>query len=435
MAVAGVVGALYATAVILTVPSVLAGMLLSFPPVSSPVTTAMAERDTGRDSKCMRGEGGHVNVEEDGQVIGAEGDGCDNIGNVSEATALLRHKGEKMDMISIDLENITSDKMEHHTDSDSDSNSTNTLTSPSLSPVRSKTSSTTSDNVTTTPSAFACGLSSIRFLATQPSFWLYVSTILSTGAPYALLPYFFKLATVYHVTPSLAMRSFQLVGLFGTALALCAGILIDLLASHRHNISGAKRLLIYALLLQLGLFGVLVLGEKNGDGVFVVVAVLVMLTNAHYGCAAVLARDVFGAERAALAFGVGGGLAIGTGEGMSVQIMAFVEQMARSRTRMRSVVESGIVEGVIDSGDVIGLMDRTASSVFSSKIGSLLTMASSSTATVDTFVPTKGTYVPCFVACAVWTVIGMLSVAGMRVRMAEAVADDDRDGQSCTGKE
>lgn len=431
MAVSGVVGALYMTAFILTVPSVIAAMFLSFPPVSSSPNAAE------RDIECRQGqeEQGAFNDENDMQRDEEEkkkiGEKVGNsIVDVSETTALLLTEtaGQRktdMNVISLDIDDITRHSMDRDTDSDSDSNST--TIHPSLSATASKASSSSSSITTTITnntnktstspsSAFSSAFSSIRFLATQPSFWLYVSTILSTGAPYSLLPYFFKLASVYHIPFSFAMHCFQLVGLIGTVLALCAGILIDVIASPVHNTSGAKRMLIYALCLQLGLFGVLSLGERNGDGVFVVVMMLVMLTNAHYGCAAVLARDVFGAERSALAFGVGGGLAIGTGEGMSVQIMAFVEHMARMKKPSR----------IID--DVVTRFVNRTKSMGVPIVDSLQQNASTM---VQSFVPTKSTYVPCFVACAAWTVIGLWSVAGLRVRMGQS----GNEGRATAGKE
>ena len=205
---------------------------------------------------------------------------------------------------------------------------------------------------------------SVQTLSSSRDFWLYVSVILSTGAPYAMLPYFFKLGTVFGLSEDAQMVSFQLVGAFGTALALVSGILIDALAAPRRHKSGAKRLLFYALVLQFFLFALLSFGERSPTWVFVCVCLLVVLTNSHYGCAAVLARDAFGPAKAALAFGVGGGLSIGTGEGLSVQIVALFERIARSR-------------GVTDVS--------------------------------------KGTYVGCYVVYLLWTVIGVASVKSIRM--------------------
>lgn len=166
-------------------------------------------------------------------------------------------------------------------------------------------------------------------VARTPQFWLYVGAVLSTGAPYALLPFFFTVgqSPPFSLPSNHLLIAFQLTGVAGTALALVTGVACDALSSALHT-AGARIVLAGALLLQVVLFGLLLVSPAPA-AFYVGAGGLVALMNCHYGAAAVLAAQVFGEADGPAAFGLGAGLAIGGGEGASAQAMGMVEWMGR----------------------------------------------------------------------------------------------------------
>lgn len=159
-------------------------------------------------------------------------------------------------------------------------------------------------------------------------FWLYLIAIFTTGATYMLNPYYFKLGTLFNAPFDQLVLLFNLGNLVATLLALFGTAMTDVVRfGSGFWFSGAKNLMIVFMLMQTALlFAMIAVNNAMNFWAFVVIKSLMKIVMAcHAGYAAILARDLFGAQNSCIVFGFGAGLALGGGEGVSAWLMAAVE--------------------------------------------------------------------------------------------------------------
>lgn len=167
-----------------------------------------------------------------------------------------------------------------------------------------------------------------RRLVKLPSFWLYIMAVLTAGASYAFIPYFFKLGLQFGVGRRPLLILFQLA----SALCVAFGMGVSMCTEHFRGTgvlsSGARNVMAGLLVVQTILFGVVLWSTTTGRFIPFVAAVtaLKMIMSSHAGCAALLAHDMFGKVNSAIVYGFGAGVALGGGEGISAATMAAVEQ-------------------------------------------------------------------------------------------------------------
>lgn len=184
-----------------------------------------------------------------------------------------------------------------------------------------------------TPSPHVSLSSSIFNLVGSQSFWLYVLSAFGAQAGFAFIPFFPKLSTGFQITSSTATAAFDLIFLVTSLLRPVAGVLIDCLGIGNGAFSmGSKNLMCLLLGFQMLLFGILPWTvEYGGYWPFVAVVGGILGVFACAACVvAVLARDLFGEERAIAALGIGGALALGVGEFSSTQLMAVFARRSTS---------------------------------------------------------------------------------------------------------
>lgn len=160
------------------------------------------------------------------------------------------------------------------------------------------------------------------------SFWLYNGAVFSAGAAYALTPFFFKLGHVFGKPDYVMVTIFQVIGAMATVVGLVGGWAADVMRFGTGFFrSGAKNMTIICMVVQTVLFAALVpLSNTNNFWGFTVASgILIIITASHYASSAILANDFFGAVNSCLVFGIGAGLAIGLGEGLSAELMSAVE--------------------------------------------------------------------------------------------------------------
>lgn len=162
------------------------------------------------------------------------------------------------------------------------------------------------------------------------SFWLYVIIVFTGGAPYALISFFFKLGHVFGKSSTLMVSIFQVVAVLCTLLGLMAGWATDVMRfGNGYFRSGAKNLAILTMAVQVVLFLAMIPLSNNGNfwGFVLVAGTLVVITASHYGCAAIMARELFGTANSCMVFGIGAGLSVGSGEGLSAEMMSTIEAL------------------------------------------------------------------------------------------------------------
>lgn len=160
-------------------------------------------------------------------------------------------------------------------------------------------------------------------------FWLYIVVVLTAGASYAFIPYYFKLGRLFGATPSELIWYFQLTSLAATVFGMVSSMWTEKLSVGTNGpfSSGARNLMGLFLIFQTIFMGSLIwISQKQQFGLFVIaIAILKMIMASHAGCAVLVARDVFGEVNSCIVFGIGGGLALGGGEGLSAATMTLVE--------------------------------------------------------------------------------------------------------------
>lgn len=173
-------------------------------------------------------------------------------------------------------------------------------------------------------------------LTLTPEFWLYMVAVLSAGASYAFIPYYFKLGARFGASSNTLVKLFQITSVAATLFGMASSVWTEKFRTQGRGgcagffSSGSKNVMALFLGAQTGLFLVLIPICSSGAFVpfVVVVAVLKMIMASHAGCAVLLARDMFGEKNGCVVFGVGGGITLGLGEGISAGLMAAVEQWA-----------------------------------------------------------------------------------------------------------
>lgn len=171
-------------------------------------------------------------------------------------------------------------------------------------------------------------------------FTLYLIVVLTAGVSYAFIPYYFKLGALFDVSHDLLLFSFQITSIASTFFGLLSSIWTDHFVFHSSSSylkspttrdgpfsSGAKNMMGLFLIIQTVFSFLLIpVSRTNCFALFVViVAFMKMIMASHAGCAALIARDIFGEKNSCLTFGIGGGLALGSGEGLSAAIMTWID--------------------------------------------------------------------------------------------------------------
>lgn len=161
-----------------------------------------------------------------------------------------------------------------------------------------------------------------------PAFWQYVFCIFTAGAAYPLLSYYFKLGYVFKQSPHVLLPWFQAA----TFLSIVFNLVVSLL-SHRLHFGqgiftyGGRNLMGTFLILQSLMFSILLIPSQPSQFLTFAVCcfILQLLYQGNYAVAALFASDMFGAANMPMAFGVGAGIAFGTGEGVATFFMTKVE--------------------------------------------------------------------------------------------------------------
>lgn len=170
---------------------------------------------------------------------------------------------------------------------------------------------------------------SLRELWMSRDFWLFIMGSLTAGASYALVPYFFVISSSFGVSRSTAVGAFQISSVGSVIFNLASTALADQFVYGDGSFSiGSRNVMVAMLLFQTMLSGVLSYASiANWYGLFACSAgILKLIMAAHASCSALLARDIFGAVNSALVIGVGCGLALGSGEALSVFLMYVMER-------------------------------------------------------------------------------------------------------------
>ena len=162
------------------------------------------------------------------------------------------------------------------------------------------------------------------------NFWYFVVAVFTTGATYVFNPYFFRLGEMFHMPFDSLVLAFTLsnivstvFGLFGTALTDYVGF------GNGFWFSGAKNVSLVLMLMQcVALIAMTVTSSLEIFWAFVVIKTFVKIVGVcHTGNSAILARDMFGPENGSTVFGIGAGLALGSGEGVSAWLMGALEAL------------------------------------------------------------------------------------------------------------
>lgn len=167
-----------------------------------------------------------------------------------------------------------------------------------------------------------------RSMIRLPMFWLYIFIIVSKRMTFPLLSYFFRVGHTYGVSQLTLLRWFQISNLFSLIFNYFSSVGTDFLRTEDGPFcSGARNLAAFMLVGQVLGYAALtqLVTPKDFIGWVIAVSVTLTLTQAHLGIATLLAVDLFGRENMSLVFGIGGGPALGTGEGIATVIMAMVD--------------------------------------------------------------------------------------------------------------
>lgn len=181
-----------------------------------------------------------------------------------------------------------------------------------------------------------------RQIVKSSDFWHYIVIVLTAGASYAFNPFYYKLGLLFSKPMERLIRLFQITDIIATILSLVASSVTDILhTSQGYWFSGARNLILIFLSAQTILFSWMtwLTRQRNFWGFLIVKSLLKIVMTCHGGCASFLARDFFGAPNSCLVFGLGAGLALGFGEGISVWLMSAVENFAHSRNGPNLVPE------------------------------------------------------------------------------------------------
>lgn len=181
-----------------------------------------------------------------------------------------------------------------------------------------------------------------RQIVKSKDFWHYIVIVLTAGASYAFNPFYYKLGLLFSQPMERLVHMFQITDIIATILSLVASSVTDVLhSSQGYWFSGARNLILIFLSTQTILFWWMtwLTLKRNFWGFLIVKSLLKIVMTCHGGCASLLARDFFGAPNSCLVFGLGAGLALGIGEGISAWLMSAVENFAHSQNGPNLVPE------------------------------------------------------------------------------------------------
>lgn len=165
-------------------------------------------------------------------------------------------------------------------------------------------------------------------------FWLYVFIVFSGGVSYCFNPFFFKLGVLFKQPTSTLVRIYQAIDIGSSLICFIAAASVDRLRTGvGFWFSGARNLIMLFMLLQCSLFFALTFMTSNGwfGGFVVMKALLKVFMVCHEIFASLLARDFFGSANLGFVFGIGAGLAIGSGEACSAWLLSAVEVIMKWR--------------------------------------------------------------------------------------------------------
>lgn len=170
--------------------------------------------------------------------------------------------------------------------------------------------------------------------------WLYVLCALTVGAAFALVPYFYRLGAVLDAPAENVTRAFQIGSFAGVPFCIVLSLSIGRFRTRIGRFSCAARNVMFStLILQAVLCILLSRLSGSGDRPFEQFALLVTAVRALYmvhNCTvALLAREMFGSKNVAFVYGVGGGMALGSGEAVSVAVMAWIDGKQGGITRIQ----------------------------------------------------------------------------------------------------
>eukprot|EP00177_Eucheuma_denticulatum_P006391 GFKZ01011665.1.p1 GENE.GFKZ01011665.1~~GFKZ01011665.1.p1 ORF type:complete len:542 (+),score=39.02 GFKZ01011665.1:303-1928(+) len=160
------------------------------------------------------------------------------------------------------------------------------------------------------------------------SFWCYMIIIMAAQSGFAFYPYFFKIGMSFGFSDAAVVGYFQIVLFISTVLRPLGGIMSDSLRWGGGRFSvGPRNTMVVLLLFQIIMFAALIQVSYNVDffGFVVATAGVLFVFSAGACGPALMAREIFGPENSALVFGMGGGIAMGMGEFISGELMAFVD--------------------------------------------------------------------------------------------------------------
>lgn len=145
-------------------------------------------------------------------------------------------------------------------------------------------------------------------------------------AGFAFIAFFTKVSSTFNVSTNRAANYFSIMILVSALFRPMAGWLADSLRTETGFFRFAsKNLMCLLLILQTVLFWRLKFLEDEGMyGEYVVTVTGIICLFAGSACAAaILARDMFGEKNSAIVFGVGGAVAMGFGEYISIQTLGW----------------------------------------------------------------------------------------------------------------
>lgn len=163
-------------------------------------------------------------------------------------------------------------------------------------------------------------LLSWKILPRLPVFWLFIFTVSSAQTGEAFYPFFFDIGHSYHVSLPVQVRCFQIINFLSTICRPFVGGMYERLRTKIGPESSPRVALMTLLSLQLLAFLFLALIPLY-EAVVIFGGLVVVLFAAGACVAMTGARDLFGKKNSALVFGVGGSLAMGIGECISVSMM------------------------------------------------------------------------------------------------------------------
>lgn len=165
-------------------------------------------------------------------------------------------------------------------------------------------------------------------LLSVPLFWYYIGTVCALQAPFALIPFFFKVGLSFGANMKVLVACFDVVFLGSTLLRPVAGVLADSLKVGRGCFAmGSKNLMGLLLIVQITFFMILlaVTYIESFAGYVIASGILITVFGGGACGASILARDMFGAQNSSLVFGMGAAIGMGIGEFVSNSLFSFFD--------------------------------------------------------------------------------------------------------------